>query len=100
MCGGSSGRGWMLCLPRHPWPSPIGGRMRAQRYKRGSVRFDKRRGTWNYLFYDNGTRRSKLIGTKQEYPTKAAAWKAAEKINHCTHTEVQTSGPLFAEVIA
>jgi integrase len=74
--------------------------MRAQRYKRGSVRFDKRRGTWNYLFYDNGTRRSKRIGTKQQYPTKAAAWKAAEKLNHCTHTEVKTSGPLFAEVIA
>jgi integrase len=42
------------------------------------VRFDKRRGTWNYLFYDHGKRRSKLIGTKQQYPTKAAAWRAVE----------------------
>jgi integrase len=47
----------------------------------GSVRFDKRRGTWNYLFYDHGTRRSKRIGTKKDYPTKAAAWKAAAMIS-------------------
>ena len=54
--------------------------MRAQRYKRGSVRFDKRRGTWNYLWYESGTRRSKLIGTKQQYPTKADVWKAVERL--------------------
>jgi integrase len=52
--------------------------MRAQRHTVGCVRFDKRRGTWNYLFYDHGNRRSKLIGTKRHYPTKAAAWKASE----------------------
>lgn len=50
--------------------------MRAQRHTVGCVRFDKRRGTWNYLFYDHGKRRSKRIGTKKEFPTKAAAWKA------------------------
>ena len=49
---------------------------RVQRHAVGSVRYDKRRKTWNYLWYDGGTRRSKLIGTKQEYPTKAAAWDA------------------------
>jgi integrase len=41
------------------------------------VRFDRRRKTWNFLWYDGATRRSKLIGTKQEYSTKAAAWEAA-----------------------
>jgi integrase len=51
--------------------------MRTQRHTRGSVRFDRRRRTWNYLWYEAGKRRSKLIGTKQEYPTKAAAWKEA-----------------------
>ncbi len=51
---------------------------RVQRHTTGSVRFDKRRGTWNYLWYDGATRRSKLIGTKQEYPTKAAAWEAVK----------------------
>ena len=51
---------------------------RAQRHTVGSVRLDKRRKTWNYLWYENGKRRSKLIGTKQEYPTKGSAWSAAE----------------------
>jgi len=54
--------------------------MRAQRYKRGSVRYDKRRGTWNYLWYESGKRRSKLIGNKQQYPTKAAAWQVVERL--------------------
>ncbi len=54
--------------------------MRAQRHAHGSVRFDKRRKTWNYLWYEAGQRRSKLIGTKHDYPTKAAAWKAVEHV--------------------
>ena len=48
---------------------------RVQRHAVGSVRYDKRRGTWNYLWYDGPTRRSRRLGTKQELPTKAAAWK-------------------------
>ena len=54
--------------------------MRVQRHALGSVRFDKRRRTWNYLWYEAGKRRSKLIGTKPEYPTKAAAWKAVDRL--------------------
>jgi integrase len=53
--------------------------MRVQRHTHGSVRFDRRRRTWNYLWYESGKRRSKLIGTKQQYPTKAAAWRAVER---------------------
>jgi Site-specific recombinase XerD len=44
------------------------------------VRYDKRRKTWNYLWYDGPVRRSKRIGTKQEFPTKAAAWKQVERL--------------------
>ena len=54
--------------------------MRVQRHASGSVRFDKRRRTWNFLWYESGKRRSKLIGTKQEYPTKASAWKAVTPV--------------------
>ena len=54
--------------------------MRVQRHANGSVRYDKRRKTWNYLWYDGPTRRSKRIGTKQEFPTKAAAWKEVESL--------------------
>lgn len=68
---------------------------RAQRHTVGCVRFDKRRGTWNYLFYDHGKRRSKRIGTKKEYPTKAAAWKAVGPI----HTMPQdTNGETVRDV--
>jgi integrase len=55
--------------------------MRVQRHASGSVRYDKRRKTWNYLWYDGATRRSKLIGTKQEFPNKAAAWEKVDRLN-------------------
>jgi len=61
--------------------------MRVQRHASGSVRYDKRRKTWNYLWYDGPTRRSKRIGTKQEFPTKAAAWKEVESL------EIQAKPP-------
>ena len=61
--------------------------MRIQRHASGSVRYDKRRKTWNYLWYDGPTRRSKRIGTKQEFPTKAAAWKEVESL------EIQAKPP-------
>ena len=61
--------------------------MRVQRHSSGSVRYDKRRKTWNYLWYDGPIRRSKRIGTKQEFPTKAAAWKEVESL------EIQAKPP-------
>jgi integrase len=54
--------------------------LRVQRHTSGSVRYDKRRKTWNYLWYDGPVRRSKRIGTKQEFPSKAAAWKEVESL--------------------
>lgn len=71
--------------------------MRRQRHNVGSVRFDKRRGTWNYLYYDHGTRRSKLIGTRRQYPTKAAAWKAV--CVPTTEAEPKDSGLLVSTLI-
>ncbi len=67
-----------------------------QRHSVGSVRFDKRRGTWNYLFYDHGKRRSKLIGTKHDYPTKAAAWKMAAALQTQTPTPKKTAPTVLA----
>jgi integrase len=54
--------------------------MRVQRHTNGSVRYDKRRKTWNYLWYEGPIRRSKRIGTKQQFPTKAAAWKEVARL--------------------
>jgi integrase len=52
--------------------------MKRARHKQGSVVFDKRRKVWNYLFCESGVRRTKLIGTIRDFPSKAAAWRAAE----------------------
>jgi integrase len=72
--------------------------MRVQRHAHGSVRFDRRRGTRNYLWYEGGTRRSKLIGTKQEYPTKAAAWKEVGRLQ--LNKPKTLDGVTVGEVIA
>lgn len=72
--------------------------MRTQRHTTGSVRYDKRRKTWNYLWYDGPTRRSRRIGTKQEYPTKAAAWKAVDRIE--TPEPTTPKGDTVQSVIA
>jgi integrase len=69
--------------------------LRAQRHAHGSVRFDKRRKTWNFLWYEAGARRSKRIGTKQEYPTKAAAWKAVEHIRPQPRENGETVGDMM-----
>jgi hypothetical protein len=42
--------------------------------------YDKRRKTWNFLQWVDGKRRSRVVGTLQEFPTKGAAWRAAESL--------------------
>jgi integrase len=54
--------------------------MRRVRHTTGSVLFDKGRGTWRFLQWVDGRRRSQTLGTKQELPTKAAAWKTASTL--------------------
>jgi integrase len=74
--------------------------MRVQRHTSGSVRYDKRRKTWNYLWYDGPIRRSKRIGTKQEFPTKAAAWKEVENLEiQQPKTQSGTTGDTVRSVI-
>jgi integrase len=51
---------------------------RAARHKTGSVVFDKRRKTWNFLWWEEGKRRSKQIATLAECLTKGAAWRVAQ----------------------
>jgi len=74
--------------------------LRVQRHKTGSVRFDKRRGTWNFLWYDGPTRRSKRIGTKQEFPTKAAAWKEVESLEILAKPPDRDKGDTVRSVFA
>lgn len=52
---------------------------RKSKHARGSISFFRERGTWVYYWYDaKGCRRSKTIGTKRQYPNKAAAWESVE----------------------
>lgn len=54
--------------------------MKRARYQGGSVVFDRRRGTWHFIWRENGKRRSQLIGPAESFPTKASAQRAAEVI--------------------
>ena len=74
--------------------------MRVQRHTSGSVRYDKRRKTWNFLWYDGPIRRSKRIGTKQDFPTKAAAWKEVESLETEAKPQAGTTGDTVRSVIA
>lgn len=63
--------------------------MRA-RHKTGSVVFDKQAGTWRFLQWVDGKRRSQTIGTKQEFPTKASAWREAERLKNSPDQTIPT----------
>ena len=82
------------------WLCDEEGRMkRAQRNARGCVRLDRRRGTWNYLYYDQGKRRSRLIGNRQQYPTKATAWKAAEAFRSSLQPTNRSTAPTVQTLV-
>jgi integrase len=64
---------------------------RAARHKTGSVVFDKRRKTWNFLWWEEGKRRSKQIGTMSQFPTKASAWRAAKPLRDAVENQTQVN---------
>lgn len=54
--------------------------MKRARFSTGSVVFDKHISKWRFLQWVDGRRRSQVIGTKQEFPTKTAARQYAERL--------------------
>ena len=54
--------------------------MKRTRQKFGSVVKDKRINSWNFLWWEGGKRRSRVIGSCRDYPTKASAWKSARPL--------------------
>lgn len=62
------------------------------------MRYDKRRKTWNYLWYD-GRPADQRIGTKQEHPTKAAVWAEVERREHDA-APVQQKGETVQSIVA
>jgi integrase len=73
---------------------------RAARHKTGSIVFDKRRKTWNFLQWAGGKRRSKVIGTLREFPIKSAAWRAAESMQHSPTKQPDRTAPTFSTLIS
>jgi integrase len=65
------------------------------------VVLDKRIKQWNFFWWEHGKRRSKKIGTKTEYPTKAAAWKAAKPLRDAVEkqTTISTSIPKVSALV-
>lgn len=51
---------------------------RGARHQQGSVVFNRRSRTWHFLWRENGSRKSKLLGRESDLPTKASARRAAE----------------------
>jgi integrase len=58
-----------------------------QRNRSGSIGFDARIKTWHFIYWENGTRRSKKIGNVSQYPTKASAWRAAKPLRDAIETQ-------------
>jgi len=65
--------------------------MKRARLQQGSVVFDKRRRTWNFLWCENGHRRTKFIGSVREFPTKTSAWRAAEPFRRLVENPVSSN---------
>jgi len=57
------------------------------RYQQGSVWLDRRRRVWYFRWRADGVRKSKRIGTFQEYPTKTQATKACAGIRLVANQE-------------
>lgn len=52
--------------------------MKRARVQNGCVVFNKKYGSWNFLWFEEGRRKFRLIGTISDYKTKEAASRAAE----------------------
>jgi integrase len=68
-----------------------------ERHKTGSLVFDRSRGTWRFLQWVNGKRKSQTIGTKQEFPTRAAAWKAVKPLAQVSTSTAPTVSTLVEQ---
>ena len=66
--------------------------MKRARVQNGCVALDKRIKCWNFFWRENGRRRSKVIGSLRDYPTKGAAWKAAKPLRDTLENQMTVSG--------
>jgi integrase len=72
--------------------------MRAQKPK-GSVVFNRTRGTWNYLWCEGGKRRSRMLGTALELPTRAEALQKAETVRRDVRLLTERTVPTVRSIV-
>jgi len=74
--------------------------MRARKQKpKGSVVFNRTRATWNFLWFENGQRRSIKLGTLGELPNKQAAQKKAEVTRRDLRLVQERTVPTVRELV-
>jgi integrase len=61
------------------------------RNRSGSIALDKRIKTWHFFWWEDGSRRSKRIGTLSQYPTKVSAWRAAKTLRDAVENQTPVS---------
>jgi integrase len=64
--------------------------------RNGSVVLDKRCKTWNFFWWEDGKRRSKVLG---KFPTKTAAWNAAQSLRDTTTRQPKVGAPTVAVLV-
>jgi len=65
--------------------------MKRARKQTGSVVLDKRIGAWNFFWWSEGKRRSKVIGSIRDYPTRSSALRAAQALKQEVYNQVKSS---------
>jgi integrase len=60
------------------------------RARQGSVVLDRRSNVWNFFWWADGKRHSKVLG---KFPTKTAAWKAAKPLRDVVESQTKLSSP-------
>jgi integrase len=72
--------------------------VKRERAKLGSVVLNRK--TWMFQWWDNGKRQSKAIGSKRDFPTKAAAWRASEPLRRLLENPADNRRATVQTVVA
>lgn len=73
-------------------------KLRAQKPK-GSVVFNRTRGTWNFLWCEGGKRKSKMLGSLSEVPTRADALRKADAMRRQLRLLAERKPPLMRSIV-
>lgn len=67
------------------------------RARQGSVVLDKRSNVWNFFWWSDGKRHSKVLG---KFPTKIAAWKAAKPLRDAVEGQPKSrANPTVQQIV-